>query len=118
MSGPPANVPTTPVLIPLLPEGPIKYRSLADLAHAVAARRGPRRAILRRAVAAYPGFDTFPLIIIDAEGGPPDPPVDGTADPYLCSVAVQATDPQTLDAAITLAQSQQAARARLTGVAA
>ena len=105
MSELPRNIPTQPTIIPTGFRDLVTFGGLDALAAAVAGALGDRRLELVRAMAGYPGFDTFPIFTV--HGSPragPTLPLGDTS--YICAVAVQDTPAQTLHAMIEAVQAR------------
>lgn len=102
---PARKVPPGPVLIPALPEPPRTFPTLAHIADEVARRLAGRVPVLRRGVATYLGYDTFPVITIKAfnPGGGPTARMD-----WICACAVQDATSEDLGVLIEAAQVRQA----------
>jgi hypothetical protein len=104
---PARKVPPGPVLIPALPEPPRTFPTLAHIADEVARRLNGRVPVLRRGVATYLGYDTFPVITIKAfnPAGGPTARMD-----WICACAVQEITSEQLGGLIEAAQVRTAGR--------
>ncbi len=89
--------PGRPTLIPAGFLGPIAFEGLADLARELQARAGGRDLTFTPCFAAYPGWDTFAALAIDA--------VAGDVAEYLGTAAIQGQSAHDLVAAFPMARA-------------